>query len=337
MSALRVGAALLVALALCAGDRVLASPAKPIAGAVQPAKGGTSEFDVRARVYSAAADMFARSDFAALDARLAEQYGGKLRTPSGVWQGGVTFAGITDSAFADGAAAEAKARAWLVARPASPFAPIALVAILRKTACAGCGLEADEATRSRRAEDYELAMQVLEQYESRSAAIPEWHNQKLLLGTGLRLPEARMREFYEKALRLEPGYFPVRFAWVSYQARQQEAMRRVVAAARATAQEPPYPDRDALNARMLWWAIQSEGWEQLPAWEGVDWPALDHSFTALLASYPDDWNRNNYARIACLAGHPERTIALMKGRSPQSRAWSSDLEFRHCTTVASTP
>jgi len=288
---------------------------------------GSSEFEVRGEVYSHAADLYRSEDFVALDAMLAEQFGKKLRTPSGIWQAGVALAGILGEED-DGKKSEDRARRWLRSRPDSPFAPLVLAGTMYRNGCSCTGNDAD-AKRQRR-ENYIEAMRVLEEHRPQSSGIPEFHELQVELATGLGLSEAKVRQYYDEGVRQEPNYFPLRFAWVSYLARQDNPAVRVEAAARETTREPASPERDALYGRMLWWAVQDSDWERLLAWNGIDWPTFDRSFASMLASYPDDWNRNNYARFACLAGHRERTRALMADRKPLAGVWRSELEFNQC-------
>jgi hypothetical protein len=104
-------------------------------------------------------------------------------------------------------------------------------------------------------------------------------------------------------------------------------------AARATLSEAPFDDRDALYARMLWWAAEAHYGDRLFALLPVDWPTFARSFDALLEQYPDDWNRNNYARFACLAGHRDRAIELMTGHAPLGSVWHPAQELRSCTGI----
>ena len=319
---LRVTSVLLVALLALAGCRPAAD-----------------EFSVREKVYGDAAEAFRRGEFDALDEMLGAQFGKKLRTPSGIWQGGVALTGVYETMRGEEfGAMGSKAAAWMQQRPQSPYAPLALASFYRRQGCRPCGQGGEEGDRRRRRGAWEHALRVLESNRQRSSRVPEWHNLRLQLATSLQYPDERMQQLYAEAVQAEPAYFPTRFAWVSYLARSgDKAGIRVEAAARAVLQEAPSPDRDAMYARMLWWAVQDRDWDALIRWPGVNGFMLDKSFEALLSRYPEDWNRNNYARFMCLAGRHATARRLMHEHVAVPRAWNSEDEFRACIMDAIAP
>jgi hypothetical protein len=62
-----------------------------------------------------------------------------------------------------------------------------------------------------------------------------------------------------------------------------------------------------LYARIVWHAMQ-QGWTRYPA--PFNWPQMSASMTSLVARYPDPWNINNMAHIACSAYDKALTKSL---------------------------
>jgi len=326
---------LLAALLVVAGCDKLSSLA---AGGSKPAFIDNSELMFRNLAYEIGKLKYGKSDFAALDALLGKAQAQAQRTPSGLWRYGLVLNGVQDAigevdSPAGFAAAEAKARQWLAARPDSPYAPIVLAYVYQAKAC-HCAREGDRPLPPAEQKAWnDKALSALSEHP-RSLAVGERHALEVQLGTALGDDEATMRAFYQDGVRVQPGYFPLRFAWIDYLAAQPDGARRVEQAARAALSEAPFPDRDGLYARMLWYAAQTQYEDELFEEVPVDWPTFDRSFAALLAAYPDGWNRNNYARFACMAGHPERSAALMADHQPMGEVWDSQEEFDDCTATA---
>jgi len=296
------------------------------------------EVFVRTLAYDSGVVVYQRGNFEGLDKILGKAQSEGQRTPSGLWRGGLVLSGIQDSigdveSAADFAAAEAKARQWMASRPTSPYAPIVLAYVYEAKACS-CARRGSKPLPPAERRAWNMKALAVLAGNPQARSLGEYHNLAVELADRIGYDEATVRSYYRNGVQAQPGYFPTRFAWISYLARQKDGAKRVEQAAREALAEPPFPDRDALYARMLWWAAQNaygdELFEQVP----VDWPTFEKSFDAMLAQYPDGWNRNNYARFACLAGHRERARALMQGHEPMDGIWDSEEEFEACTAEA---
>jgi len=329
---------LLASLLLLAGcDALSRGLASLLADARKPVLGDSKEFVFRNLAYEVGKLKYERSDFASLDELLGKAQAESQRTPSGLWRYGVVLSGVKDEigdveSAADFAAAEAKARLWLASRPASPYAPLALAYVYEAKAC-NCARRGRTPPPPAERQAWNLKALGVLTGNPQSHAVGEQFNLAVQIADHIGYDEAKVRAYYQAGVRAQPGFFPTRFAWVSYLARQPDGARRVEQAARDALAEPAFPDRDSLYARMLWWAAQAQYGDELFDQVPVDWPTFEKSFDAMLAAYPDGWNRNNYARFACMAGHRDRAAALMQGHEPMSEVWTSQEEFDACTAA----
>jgi hypothetical protein len=325
-------------LALGGCDALARGMASLLAGARTSPLGESKEFVFRNLAYEVGKLKYERAEFESLDELLAKAEAEGQRTPSGLWRYGVVLSGVKDAigdveSAAAFAAAEAKARRWLATRPSSHYAPLVLAYVYEAKAC-NCARRGRTPPPPAERQAWNLKALGVLAGNPQSNAVGERHSLAVQLADHIGYEEGVVRAHYRNGVRVQPGYFPARFAWVSYLARRPDGARRVEQAARETRAEPPFPDRDSLYARMLWWAAQTEYGDELFEKVPVDWPTFEKSFDAMLAAYPDGWNRNNYARFACLAGHRDRAAALMQDHEPMAEVWQSQEEFDACTTEA---
>lgn len=93
---------------------------------------------------------------------------------------------------------------------------------------------------------------------------------------------------------------------------------------------------DAMYARIYWSLSGSIGRAQLFTETKVSWDRMNRSFQSMIRQYPDAWNINNYAVLACYAGDIKTLAVLLDriGSHPDPTAWGSATLFDRCRTRA---
>ena len=88
----------------------------------------------------------------------------------------------------------------------------------------------------------------------------------------------------------------------------------------------------SLYARLMWHATSQTFGPRMIASPHVDWQRMRLGIGDVLARYPDPWNINNFAYLACLAGDREATTELLKqvGGEPIGEAWHNLAIYQRC-------
>lgn len=88
----------------------------------------------------------------------------------------------------------------------------------------------------------------------------------------------------------------------------------------------------SIYARIYWAKICSVcGDRDVTAWRS-HWNDIQAGFDEIVKDYPDQWNINSYAHIACMGDDREKTLAMMgkiKG-PPISDVWSGARDYPSC-------
>jgi len=141
-----------------------------------------------------------------------------------------------------------------------------------------------------------------------------------------------------------PGYFALDFSGLDYFAAGDgtkaigpaEAAR--IEAFAATAASAAGPDADQRYARLYWHAYAAIYGKDLFKQSRVNWPRMRDGMNSLVAQYPDAWNINSFAYLACIAGDRQTTQHLM-ARLPERplvlAVWQARAVFASCRKWAS--
>ncbi|MFS8064160.1 MAG: hypothetical protein ACMG5Z_06180 [Luteimonas sp.] len=284
-------------------------------------------------------------DYAGLDAIIDGYRKGSERTSSGLWKSGLVENGVEDATARPATqeewlAAEAHARRWIEANPASVFAPINLAHVIAAHAWSIRG--GDYAYKVPKqawkpfGEELARARKVLDKAKRVSSADPEWYDQAIDIATADGRERKEVDALFNEAVAREPGYYPAYFAMVRYllpkwngDLHEIEAFaNRAVALTRAS-------EGGSMYARIYWFASQVEFDNGLFLSSFARWDRVDAGFQDVLARYPDQWNLNHYAKFACLAADPKRTRELMQRIDvPIRAAWEPDGLFERCQRSA---
>jgi hypothetical protein len=305
-----------------------------------------TELSERATLKKTVHDLFKRNDLAALDAMAASFRSGALRTQSGIWKLSLFYGAFQDlgatvarddvSGWND---VSAKLLRWQQAYTSSP-APIIANAVALKARAWTLRprqylLEASTG-ESRFTRTLRLAADILDRSKLIAAADPHYFAVRADLATSLNESPGPFMERINEGLDKAPDYFPVYFAGINYFAdanatERPDVARRIEAFANTAAKRLPAPDGSALYARLYWHAFTAVYGDDLFAKSQVDWSRMRSGIDAVLARYPDAWNRNNFAYMACLQRDQATTKRLLAGvTEPILSVWKAKPIFSRC-------
>jgi hypothetical protein len=317
------------------------------------AQNGAGELTERAALKSDVQRLFKAGDFPALQKLSEGLRDGSQRTPSGIWKLTVFYGAFQDLSSAVGRddgrgwneLADRIGR-WQQAYPKSPAAIIANAVALKSRAWTlrprHFVLEA-AVGESRSVRTLRLAAGVLDSGKAVAAADPHFYAVRADLAAALSEAPGPFMELIDEGLDKTPGYYPIYFAGLNYFADRNAVQRpdvaqRIEAFVNTAAQRHTGADASALYARLYWYAFSNVYGDDLFAKSRVDWPRMRSGIDAVLASYPDAWNRNNFAYLACLEKDRDTTKRLLTGvGEPILSVWKAKAIFHGCQSWANTP
>ncbi|MBG9387050.1 hypothetical protein [Caenimonas aquaedulcis] len=288
---------------------------------------------------------FQRGDFAAIEARYARALGSRERMPSGVFVTSqmvyLMFRSLPKTVEAKGNDAywkpiEDQAHKWFAQYPKSTIAAIALSKAYsehgwdyRGTGYASTVGKEDWA----KLKDYLAKAGVaLSSRAEEGRRDPTWRWQMLHLGRLAGWPDDKYREFAQASLEEFPGYYDTYFEIAEAMLPQWGgSMQQLAAFADYAADRTKKTDGKALFARIYWSMHGYLGPSGLSQPE-VDWPSIRAGFDDLVKRYPDPWNLNYYARIACDVGDKATTRRVLTavGERVDPMAWETRANWMRC-------
>ena len=308
---------------------------------------GPAEMTQRADLKKQVQGIFKSGDFVGLDALSARLRDGAERTPSGIWKLTVFYGAFQDLAASigrDDAAGwdslSARIAHWQQTSKTSPAAIIA-DAVARKARAWTLRPrqfvhEASIGGESRFIRTLRLAAELLDRNRAIAQSDPHFYAVRADLAAALSEDPGVFMERINEGLDKSPGYFPLYFAGLNYfadgdAAERADVAQRIEAFANTAARRLPGSDGTALYARLYWHASSAIYGDQLFAKSRVDWPRMRSGIDAVLARYPDAWNRNNFAYLACLQHDQATTKRLLTGVSePILTVWKAKTIFNGC-------
>ena len=333
--------AALVALAL-AWFGIAEVTAQRLRAAQAPAE-MTQRADLKKRVQA----IFTSGDFVALDAMSSRLRDGAERTPSGIWKLTVFYGAFQDLAASidrDDAAGWdsllASIAHWRQTCITSPSAMIA-DAVARKARAWTLRPrqfvhEASLGGESRFIRTLRLAAELLDRNKAIAGTDPHFYAVRADLAAALSEDPGPFMERINEGLEKSPGYFPLYFSGLNYfadgaAAERADVAQRIEAFANTAARRLPGSDGTAMYARLYWHASSAIYGNDLFAKSRVDWPRMRTGFDAVLARYPDAWNRNNFAYLACLKQDRPTAQRLLAGvTEPILSVWKANKIFTGC-------
>lgn len=284
-------------------------------------------------------------DHKSLDAMIANLRDKKTRTPSGLWLQSFYYAGTEQfigkaKSEAEFDAIDAQFGEWLAVSKNSEAAHLALSRAMLSRAwfyrgSGYAGTVSDEALKKFHKQISKTKKFMLE-HESVSGRDPEWYSQwftVLLAERGAN--EEGYKHYFDKAVNQYPEYYPMYFSAANFYLSKwhgdDEAFDKFARSADGIL-DPK--QASALYSRIYWAHACSRCGDDVENWR-EHWGDISAGFDQIISDYPDPWNMNNYARIACSAYDQDKTLELMQkiGNTPLSDAWDDEqFTYEYCAT-----
>jgi hypothetical protein len=290
---------------------------------------------------------FFAEDFDALERLATEFRTGKSRSASGTWR-------LTHFYYAFNSAlpsrekddgfwsrANAIADRWVQRYPRSPTAHMVRATVLVrhgwKFRGGGYASSVDPAAWPPFFKKLGEAKDYLRRHKDVASVDPHWYDSMAQIATAEGWDSRDFEALVDEGLTREPLYYQLYFSAVTFylpkwggDAGQIESFAN--AAVKRTQKEEGY----ALYARIYWVASQYQYGSDLFTRTGVVWPKMKRGIADVLARYPDQWNINNFAHFACLAGDRDEARKLIGRMSgvPIMQAWKTVETFSRCQAWA---
>jgi hypothetical protein len=178
------------------------------------------------------------------------------------------------------------------------------------------------------------AREMLEKLGPEARKDPEWYAEMLSIALAEGWTHDQFDALYSEAVKKFPYYYEFYFTkgnfyskkWYGSQADYQAFVDESVKATERQLGQSMY-------ARLHWSA-----WRNSMFKDGqTDWSRMKQGFERILKNFPDDWNRNNFAKFSCMAEDVKvlRQQLDLIGDHVASAAWGSASYFEACKKYAS--
>ncbi|GEM_PF-1316707 len=292
------------------------------------------ELEERAEYDKRFSMMFLQEQFDALD-KLADEYRvTESRSSSGLWMLTHFYAGIgvvkngsqDEKYWAD---IESKALRWAASNPKSP-APINVYANFLighgwKYRGSGLAYQVRKEDWKPFYEKLSKAREYLLRNKRIASADPEWYENMLIIARAEGWDRNQFDKLVAEAVSKHPHFYQIYFAALDYLVPIWHGSKEEVEKfANFAVEHTKAKEGLGMYARVYWYASQTYYGAALIE-SDIDWDKMKRGVDDVLARYPDQWNINNFAYLACLGGDKQKTAELIKNINapPIYRAWGN--------------
>lgn len=302
-----------------------------------------SESQLRSYIGQCTEFFLVAKDYKALDALIESLRTQKVRTSSGLWAQSFYYAGIekylgearSDEDFDN---IDRKFADWLKSNGESDAARLAMSMSMTKRAWLYRGNNYSNATPEDAIEKFHKQISRTQKFllinEGVSKRDPEWFTQFFsVLRSERKVDEENYLAYVDKAVSLYPDYYPIYFsASVYYLPKWHGDAASFDKFARYATRHLAPENSIAVYARIYWANACTQCGERDVANWREHWEDIRAGFDQIIKDYPDQWNINNYARIACSAYDQEKTLEIMKRieGEPIHAAWDRQFSHSYC-------
>jgi hypothetical protein len=306
------------------------------------------EMQVRDAVQAEVAAAFARGDYKAIEARYATALASSERTPSGLFVANLLFRGAVPEPK-ENADVPGRDDYWLpieqkLEQWAARFPQSVLVASIQSDvfishawSWRGAGYARTVspegfkkvALYSQRAHDALMAR------EKAGRKDPYWYVQMLAVARIQGWPTDKYMALVQAATTAFPLNHDIYFAAaVKMQPRWGGSTQAIASLADFAVKQTRATEGEAMYARIYWSAEHALDTEL--SGPDVDWKRIRAGFEEVVKRYPDSWNLNNYARMACAARDhaTARQVLLRIKDDVEPVAWGQRQAYLRCLNAA---
>ena len=304
---------------------------------------------------------FGADNFAELDERSLLLRKERRRLATGNWQLSTLHIGILSDTRSDMlklstlkekdarlSITEEKLKLWIRNHPKSAIAPILLSDLYVDRAFLFRGTGMANTVTSDGWKNFEsniqLARQTLEKYKSVSAVDPYWYAQAITIA---RLqggwPPESVAAILEEGFNKEPLFHDTYLAYATYLSPLWGgSMIALEGFADSIVKRTQSTEGKAMYAR-IFWGVYDGGFPRGIFVPNTIWPKMKAGFEDLVKSYPSAWNRNGFAKFACMNGDVKTVQTFFDSHSAssefrlgdqlQKQLWPNDY-FEKCRSWA---
>ncbi|BAU46909.1 cytoplasmic protein [Sulfurifustis variabilis] len=296
------------------------------------------ELEDRRAIEQHVAALFASEKFSELDGMADEYRTTETRTSSGLWKLTLFYAGIHGNSSIKAPKywddIEAKALRWTAQSPTSPAAHNVYAYLLINRAWmhrgSGWAHEVKPEAWAPFAHHLKRSREYLMQRRAIADADPRWYELMLMIARAENWDRNRFDQLVDEAVLRYPYFYQIYFAAIDYLVPKWHGNREEVEKfANFAVEKTRGRESNGMYARVYWYASQTQYTTRLFTDSAVAWKRMSVGVDDVLARYPDQWNMNNFAAFACLAGDREKTrelIARIEGR-PIPSAWHGSIKW----------
>ena len=173
--------------------------------------------------------------------------------------------------------------------------------------------------------------------KSQASRDPEWYKTRADILKAIEQEPEDFARFIDEATQRHPSYYELYFIAIEFYAPKWHGDRQQIEAfARKAIEKTRIAEGTGLYARIYWYASQMQFGHSLFTESDVDWDTMRDGMDDVLADYPDQWNIQNFAVFACLAGDRAMTAKLMNMMDdrPIRRVWRRPENLEFCRSMS---
>lgn len=261
------------------------------------------------------------------------------RTPAGLWRISMIYPAVRWMNDADFAYANKKFADWK-ARGGGAIAPTVYRAtILERDVDRLYEAALPDADPAMLAAEFQRRSELLDRYlednKATGSADPVWFEVALRARSRDCTDEARAAQLLDEASRRFPGYYQHYEAAMqralACSSEREEAEAAIARIADIAVERSRDVDGQSMYARVYWAASRMLGVPD-PKSIGIDWDRMRIGIRDLMQRYPDAWNTNNLAKLACAAKDDElaRDLLAKSLELPVLQVWDTEDVFKQC-------
>ena len=174
-----------------------------------------------------------------------------------------------------------------------------------------------------------LSRTQLEKLKPKAAVDPEWYAAMLYVAVGQSWPADQFDKLFAEAVAKYPYYLNIYFLkGLFYSSKWHGSQEKFKAFVDETVKATEAKMGQTMYARLNWSAWEPDMFSSGQA----DWKRMRTGFENMIADYPDLWNRNNFAKFACIAQDKEAVreqFKFVKGHVMKD-AWPDVRFYNYC-------